>query len=172
MFVTSTGVAQREILDLHLWPQAFLSHLNHYLSLFTSFSPAQVDLTCVFPAVCLIFDINLLNTHQSSAECQKHLWPYLPHFPCLFIKCPTVNLKQHLINSVHTQQKHVNYYLWSSVCMCMYEHTHMCTPYSPTFCDPSACHLEPPLPPCHSRTRFTSPAPHFPSPSAVNHTPD
>lgn len=145
---------------------------NHYLSLFTSFSPAQVDLTCVFPAVCLIFDINLRNNHRFSSECQKHLWPYLPHFPYLFIKCPTVNLKQYLISSVHTQ-KHVNSIICDPVRACACMNTHICarlihlhsvTPLLVTW-----SHLSPP---CHSRTRFTSPTPHFPSPSAVNHTPD
>lgn len=98
---------------------------NHYLSLFTSFSPAQVDLTCVFPAVCLIFDINLRNNHRFSSECQKHLWPYLPHFPYLFIKCPTVNLKKYLISSVHTQ-KHVNSIICDPVRACACMNTHIC----------------------------------------------
>lgn len=132
---------------------------NHYLSLFTSFSPAQVDLTCVFPAVCLIFDINLRNNHRFSSECQKHLWPYLPHFPYLFIKCPTVNLKQYLISSVHTQ-KHVNSIICDPVHACACRNTHICarlihlhsvTPLLVTWShlSPPVTHAQdlPPLPP-------------------------
>lgn len=95
-----------------------------------SLSPAQLSLTCVCPScVCLTFDIHLFNNHWSSTECQKHPWPRLSLLALLFMFCtgPSVLL---------WTQHDVPLY---TVCVWAY------MPSSPTFGDPSARHLEPPL---------------------------